>query len=97
MELSSSHFSYDVLKMCNDRSKKNQKKLNEIVHSHIAIVVSSLAHLEHMRERYPAQIHNCIGTAGFGIGEITSLIFAGAFEFEQGRTQFSSDSILEIY
>lgn len=82
--------------MCNDESKANKKKLNEIVHSHIAIVVSSLAYLEQMREKFPNQVRDCVGTAGFGIGEITSLIFAGAFQFEQGKRHIVQSPIFHL-
>lgn len=78
--------SYDVFKMCNGDGNENTKqRLDETVHSHIAIVVSSLAHLERLKEMRPSSVRDCVGTAGFGIGEITSLIFAGALQLEQGN------------
>lgn len=47
--------------------------------------MSSLATLELLKEERPAAILNCVGTAGFSVGEISSLIFAGALPFDQGK------------
>jgi [acyl-carrier-protein] S-malonyltransferase len=39
---------------------------------------------EKFKQDYPGIVENCIGTAGFSLGELTSLVFAGAFTFEDG-------------
>lgn len=84
--------------MCNEGPKKT---LNEIVNSHIAIVVTSLANIEKLQETRPNSVRDCLGVAGLGIGEITALIFAGAFQFEQGNflstrntTLFDTDELM---
>lgn len=54
------------------------------VHAQPAIAVTSLASLEKLREERPRAIDNCVATAGFSLGEITALIFAGSIPFDQG-------------
>lgn len=77
------NFRYDVLELCNQDPKK---LLNDIRYNHIAIVTTSLAALELLREERPNAVFNCVATAGFGLGEITALVFAGAFDFEECMT-----------
>lgn len=48
-------------------------------------MVSSLAAIERLKEERPNAINNCVGTAGFSLGEITALVFAGAIDFEDGN------------
>lgn len=47
-------------------------------------MVTSLASLELLKKHRTNAIESCIGTAGFSLGEITALIFAGAIPFDQG-------------
>lgn len=47
-------------------------------------MVTSLAALELLRQQRPNAIESCIGTAGFSLGEITALIFAGVIPFDAG-------------
>lgn len=47
-------------------------------------MVSSLAALERLKEERPNAIDNCVATAGFSLGEITALVFAGAIPFDKG-------------
>lgn len=49
-------------------------------------MVTSLASLELLKRYRPDAIENCIGTAGFSLGEITSLVFAAALPFDQGKS-----------
>lgn len=70
------------MNLCN---KGPAKQLNDIRYSHVAIFTTSLANLELLREERPDAVFNCVGTAGFSLGEITALVFAGALQFEQGR------------
>lgn len=67
--------------MCNEGP---QKKLDMTVYAQPAIAVTSLASLEKLREERPKAIDNCVAAAGFSLGEITALIFAGAIQFDQG-------------
>lgn len=49
-----------------------------------AIAVTSLASLEKLKGERPSAIENCVATAGFSLGEISALIFAGAIPFDKG-------------
>ncbi|XP_055315395.1 probable malonyl-CoA-acyl carrier protein transacylase, mitochondrial isoform X1 [Sitodiplosis mosellana] len=69
---------YDLLKLCN---KGPAKELDDIRYSHVAIMTASLANLELLREERPDAVLNCVATAGFSLGEITALVFAGALQF----------------
>ncbi|XP_050295768.1 probable malonyl-CoA-acyl carrier protein transacylase, mitochondrial [Anthonomus grandis grandis] len=80
-DLSSYILKYDLLKLCLEGPKA---KLDETRYSQPAIMVSSLAAIERLKEERPNAISVCVGTAGFSIGEITALVFAGAIEFEKG-------------
>lgn len=46
-------------------------------------MVTSLASLEKLQEERPNAIETCVGTAGFSLGEITALTFAGALPFDK--------------
>lgn len=48
-------------------------------------MVTSLAALELLKQHRSDAIESCIGTAGFSLGEITSLVFAGALQFDHGK------------
>lgn len=48
-------------------------------------MVSSLAAIERLKEERPNAVNNCVGTAGFSLGEITALVFAGSIDFEDGN------------
>lgn len=75
-------FRYDLLKLCN---KGPKSQLNDIRYGHVAIMTTCLANLELLREERPNAVYNCVGAAGFSLGEITALVFAGAFHFEDGK------------
>lgn len=81
-ESASSILGYDLLKLC---TQGPIEKLNETVYCQPAVVVTSLAAIERLKEEKPEAINNCIATAGFSVGEITALVFAGAFSFERGK------------
>lgn len=74
-------FRYDLLKLCLEGPKS---KLKQIVYAHPAIFTTSLAAVHSLQEIRPNAIENCIATAGYSLGEITALVFAGAFSFEEG-------------
>lgn len=79
-DLASYILKYDLLKLCLE-GPKNQ--LEQTKYCQPAILVSSLAALERLKEERPNAIDNCVATAGFSLGEITSLVFAGALGFER--------------
>lgn len=65
-----------------------KEKLNQTAHCQPAIMVCSLAALERLKEERPLAIENCVATAGFSLGEITALVFAGAIPFDKGHKSF---------
>ncbi|XP_058057515.1 probable malonyl-CoA-acyl carrier protein transacylase, mitochondrial [Anopheles bellator] len=72
---------YDLLKICIEGPKS---KLDQTKYCQPAVMVTSLAALEQLREERPNAIDNCFATAGFSLGELTALIFAGAIPFDKG-------------
>lgn len=73
-------YRYDLLKLCLEGP---QNRLNETAYCQPAVFVSSLAALERLKEERPQAIENCVATAGFSLGEITALVFAGALPFDK--------------
>lgn len=84
-ELANYILKYDLLKLCLNGPSE---KLNQTKYCQPAIMVTSLAALERLKEERPNAIENCVATAGFSLGEITALVFAGALEFESGKYFF---------
>lgn len=77
-----------------------QSKLNRIVYGHPAVFTTSIAALAQLQEARPNAIANCVGTAGFSLGEISALVLAKAFTFEEGQqnlSHFSMSKIIESY
>ncbi|XP_018331808.1 probable malonyl-CoA-acyl carrier protein transacylase, mitochondrial [Agrilus planipennis] len=79
-ELANYILKYDLLKLCLEGPKS---KLDETRYCQPAVMVTSLATLERLKEERPNAIENCVATAGFSLGEITALVFAGALGFER--------------
>ncbi|XP_073975724.1 malonyl-CoA-acyl carrier protein transacylase beg [Rhodnius prolixus] len=78
-EAASSVLSYDLLKLCTNGPAE---KLNRTEYAQPAILVCSLAALERLKEERPSAIENCVGTAGFSLGELAALVFAEVMSFE---------------
>lgn len=74
-------FRFDILKVCLEGPAE---KLNSTRYCQPAVLVASLAALEKLKEERPGAIDECYATAGFSLGEITALIFAGSIPFDQG-------------
>lgn len=72
---------YDLLKLCNSGPIE---QLNQTIYCQPAVMVTSLAALELLKKHQPNAIESCIGTAGFSLGELTALVFAGAIPFDAG-------------
>ena len=72
---------YDLLKLCTEGPKET---LDMTEYCQPAVVVSSLAAIEALWEVDEDAVKHCVATAGFSVGEITALIFAGALSFEEG-------------
>lgn len=82
-------FRYDLLKLCLEGP---EDKLNQTKYCQPAIMVTSLAALEQLKDERPNAIESCMATAGFSLGEITSLVFAGAISFDKGKYNRNSNS-----
>lgn len=80
-EMANEILNYNLLKLCLEGP---QEKLNQTRFNQPATVVTSLAGLERLREERPRVFETCTATAGYSIGELTSLIFSGVFTFEEG-------------
>jgi len=74
---------WDLAKLCTHGPKS---ELNDTVKAQPAILVTSLAALEVMKEKEPERVEKCISTAGFSLGEYAALVFAGSISFEDGET-----------
>lgn len=72
---------YNLRDICFNGPKE---ELDKTVHCQPAVMVCSLAAVERLKEERPRAIESCIATAGFSIGEISALVFAGALSFEEG-------------
>lgn len=79
-ELANEVLGYDLLKLCLEGPVE---KLNRTEHAQHAVMVSSLAALEQLKEERPKAIDSCVATAGFSLGEITALVFAGVMPFDK--------------
>lgn len=78
-EIASSILNYDLLDLCMNGPVE---ELDKTLYSQPAILVSSLAALERLRDTDPGAIERCVTTAGFSVGEVAALVFAGAISFE---------------
>lgn len=65
-----------------------QEKLNQTINCQPAVFIASLAALERLKELHPDAIDNCAVTAGFSLGELTALTFAGAMPFDKGGFEY---------
>lgn len=72
---------YDLLKLM---LKGPKEKLNQPKYCQPAVFICSLAAIEKLKEERPSAIESCIATAGFDVGELTALTFAGVFKFGDG-------------
>ncbi|XP_050538426.1 probable malonyl-CoA-acyl carrier protein transacylase, mitochondrial isoform X2 [Daktulosphaira vitifoliae] len=60
-----------------------KSKLDQTMYSQPAILVCSLGAVEKLKEEQPSAIENCMAAAGYSVGELAALTFAGVFTFEQ--------------
>ncbi|XP_017080875.1 probable malonyl-CoA-acyl carrier protein transacylase, mitochondrial [Drosophila eugracilis] len=79
-ELANEVLKYDLLKICLEGPRE---KINRTEHAQLAVMVSSLAALEQLREERPKAIETCVAAAGFSLGEITALVYADALPFDK--------------
>ncbi|XP_063239201.1 probable malonyl-CoA-acyl carrier protein transacylase, mitochondrial [Bacillus rossius redtenbacheri] len=78
-EVASEILGYDLLKLC---AEGPQRELDRTERCQPAVLVCSLAAVERLKEERPAAVHNCVATAGYSVGELAALVFAGALHFE---------------
>ncbi|XP_054161754.1 malonyl-CoA-acyl carrier protein transacylase, mitochondrial-like isoform X2 [Oppia nitens] len=72
---------YDLLDLCLNGPIET---LNKTQYCQPAIYVTSLAAVECLRQRGTGDVEACVATAGFSVGELSALVFAGAMSFEDG-------------
>ncbi|XP_064078375.1 probable malonyl-CoA-acyl carrier protein transacylase, mitochondrial isoform X1 [Macrobrachium nipponense] len=78
-EAASQILGYDLLRLSLEGPAD---KLSKTEYQQPAVVVASLAAVEKLREERPHVLESCIGVAGYSVGEITALTFAGSLSFE---------------
>lgn len=71
------YYRWDVRKLCAEGPTDELDRRCQT-----AVLVTSLAALERVREERPAALERVRATAGFSLGEITALVFAGALPLE---------------
>ena len=81
-EFASAILGFDLLSVCLNGPKPT---LDQTSVCQAAILVTSLACLEKLKQEKPEALRTCVSTAGFSVGEITALVFAGSLTFENGN------------
>lgn len=69
---------WDVLRVCTQGPEEELQRRCQV-----AVLVTSLAALERARDERPAAVERARAAAGFSLGEIGALVFAGALSFER--------------
>ncbi|CAF4169762.1 unnamed protein product [Rotaria sp. Silwood2] len=72
---------YDLYSKC---IKGPIEELNQTLYAQPAIYVTSLAAVQKLKSENQKGVESCVVTAGFSIGEITALVFAGCMTYEDG-------------
>lgn len=70
---------YDLLDICLNGPKST---LDKTIYCQPAVLVTSLAAVEKLKNQSPWSIENCISAAGYSVGEFAALVFAGSISFE---------------
>lgn len=69
---------YDLATLC---EKGPEEDLNRTIHSQPAMLVSSLAAVERLADMSEGAVEKCVATAGFSVGEFSSLVLAKSIDF----------------
>lgn len=69
---------YDLLRLC---QRGPEEDLDRTIHSQPAVFVSNLAAAENLNDKSNGAIENCVATAGFSLGEYSSLVLAQSIDF----------------
>jgi [acyl-carrier-protein] S-malonyltransferase len=72
---------YDLYSKCTHGPIED---LNQTLYAQPAIYVTSLAAVQKLKSENQKAVENCVVTAGFSVGEITALVFAGCMTYEDG-------------
>ena len=80
-EIASDVFKVDLLGMCLNGPKS---ELDKTINCQPAVFVTSLAAVEQLKQTQPSLLNDCYATAGFSIGEYSSLVLSGALTYEDG-------------
>ncbi|ESO08719.1 hypothetical protein HELRODRAFT_185364 [Helobdella robusta] len=78
-KLASKILGYDLIEVC---LKGPKSLLDKTLYCQPAVVVTSLAAIEKLKYDNPKAIESCITTAGYSVGEISALVFAGSLSIE---------------
>lgn len=79
-ECASEVVQFNLLKLCLQGPKSELDKPSQ---AQVATLVCSIAAVERLKEERPSCIANCIAAAGFGVGELSALLFADVMSFER--------------
>ena len=69
---------YDLLDLC---LRGPAEKLDRTEHAQPALLVTSLAAVEKLRDERSRAVESCMAAAGFSVGELAALAFSGALTF----------------
>jgi [acyl-carrier-protein] S-malonyltransferase len=83
-EYANSVFKKDLISLCVQGASPEDLKKPSVYEP--MVFLSSMAAIEKLRYENLGCIENCVLTAGFDLGEYTSLVFSGALRFEDGKT-----------
>jgi [acyl-carrier-protein] S-malonyltransferase len=83
-ELASEVWRTNLLKLCVEGPKT---ELDRTSYCQPAVFVASMAAVEMLKTSNPQALQDCYATAGFSVGEYSSLVLAGALTFEDGTLQ----------
>ncbi|KAH9509506.1 hypothetical protein Btru_046062 [Bulinus truncatus] len=74
----SSLLGFNLLNVCLNGPKA---ELDKTINCQPAVVITSLAAIEKIREEHPQAVENCVAAAGFSVGEFSALVFSGVLSF----------------
>lgn len=83
-EIANDVFKKDLLSLCISGPKS---ELDKTINCQPAVFVASMAAVEMLKNTNPKAIEECYATAGFSIGEYSSLVLSGAMTYEDGTEQ----------
>lgn len=80
-DVASTVLDFDIRSLC---LTGPQTTLDETIYCQPAMVIASLAAVEQLKLKSPEILAGCKAAAGFSVGELTALIFAGALSLREG-------------